>query len=746
MNTHNTTYKKDIKKFQLTSLKKHLKTPIKLYDKSFFNLSNKQLNFNNYKQINKENFNTISEINQSIYIPKLKELETYNDLSKILYKSNNANIIQHIDNRKNQINEAYNISQSLYNINVNINNLNKNNQQLQNLKNNTFSNLSNNSNTTELTRKYKLTNIKKSNKNYNSIKQSKIRFMCKIKDLKICSEKKENKYKLKLNKITDLKFNINANNNNYITSNEINQCSNKNYLNYDNLDINIKNSPISTRKISNINFNIHKNNILSTINTINNKNSNDKHSIIKNLNHNYKINNNQCIDPPTIKRNLNVKFNARNSFTPRGSLKINLSSIKNKYKDNDIEANIKTSECLNTLSIEPYLLLTNNSNNNGNNLLTIASSYNIKNKYTNTNRNNSLISNNNYIFPNNYNIKYEHNTNKRYIRNMAYSTLDTNNLQTSITINSNITKGDNNINNINKDIINNTITSKLNYINKAKKIYNKYPLTEKIKKLKFNVKKKAINDNFSNILNKFKIIEDNLHLTEEAFNIENMCYPKITCSILEKTKNDNNNNNNNSCKISKLKTNYETNSNLNTISSNKNSLNFANNNLKSSILIEKNLYNKNKNELNDIYNNEYDFLTSEEFANLVISKQPIEPENKYLVDKVKTYHNKEVGYNYVSNNVARAVTYSDIVKKMDNLKAYKVGKMLYSNYTSYSKEMFPKSYIKLFSEKIETLKKNTSINKVKSNALKQKKLMLKIIEETKETTAAVATTTTTTTN
>lgn len=123
---------------------------------------------------------------------------------------------------------------------------------------------------------------------------------------------------------------------------------------------------------------------------------------------------------------------------------------------------------------------------------------------------------------------------------------------------------------------------------------------------------------------------------------------------------------------------------------------------------------------------EYDFL---EFLE-VKAREP-EIVDKYLVEKVKLNNSSFQNHNFISNNVARAVTYGSIVSKMDNLKAHQMGKTINENYSKYAKDLQPKSLVRTTIENVAKLK-TEYIENVASNYDKERMLTLNMIKKGRE--------------
>lgn len=125
---------------------------------------------------------------------------------------------------------------------------------------------------------------------------------------------------------------------------------------------------------------------------------------------------------------------------------------------------------------------------------------------------------------------------------------------------------------------------------------------------------------------------------------------------------------------------------------------------------------------------EYDFL---EFLE-VKAREP-EVVEKYLVEKVKLNNTTFLDHNFISNNVARVVTYGSVISKMDNVKAHLMGKAINENYTKYAKDLLPKSLAlttienvsKLKTEHIENIAANSDLEKILTlNMVKKRKQIM----------------------
>lgn len=79
---------------------------------------------------------------------------------------------------------------------------------------------------------------------------------------------------------------------------------------------------------------------------------------------------------------------------------------------------------------------------------------------------------------------------------------------------------------------------------------------------------------------------------------------------------------------------------------------------------------------------EYDFLNY-----LRINHKQPDLLNKFLVNKVKLKYNSLTPHAFISNNLAKVVTYGEIISKMNDIQAFKVGERINENYLNYSKEL-----------------------------------------------------------
>ena len=117
---------------------------------------------------------------------------------------------------------------------------------------------------------------------------------------------------------------------------------------------------------------------------------------------------------------------------------------------------------------------------------------------------------------------------------------------------------------------------------------------------------------------------------------------------------------------------------------------------------------------------EYDFINYLEIKN----KEP-EVLDKFLVNKVKLTNNTLVDHTFISNNVARVITYGGIIGKMDNIKAFQMGKAINDNYIKYSKDLYTDIKVKL-NLKDMISNGNKLISKLSKNTIKQKILTNKL--------------------
>lgn len=125
--------------------------------------------------------------------------------------------------------------------------------------------------------------------------------------------------------------------------------------------------------------------------------------------------------------------------------------------------------------------------------------------------------------------------------------------------------------------------------------------------------------------------------------------------------------------------------------------------------------------------NEFDFL---EYLQVKVN----EPEltNKYLLEKVKINNKSSlVDHNFISNDVARVVTYGNIVSKMDNIKVLQMGKSIKENYLKYSKQMLPNSLAMSAIEKIKSIKVE-SLKGIIDNSRNEKIMKLNLQRKLKD--------------
>lgn len=136
------------------------------------------------------------------------------------------------------------------------------------------------------------------------------------------------------------------------------------------------------------------------------------------------------------------------------------------------------------------------------------------------------------------------------------------------------------------------------------------------------------------------------------------------------------------------------------------------------------------NEIQAEISEEYDFLNY-----LRINHKQPDLLNKFLVNKVKLKYNSLTPHAFISNNLAKVVTYGEIISKMNDIQAFKVGERINENYLNYSKELNldvnynnsqnVKKMIKHTNLSFEELMKKSFVEKRFLNKINQKNILMR---------------------